>query len=223
MTAETWSPWGDFDAAQQEAEEGGTFKPIPAGPRDFHLFEQEIVPYTNKPDSPYSGLYALNVQLKVPDGEEHGNRRVFSRVPLFPKSPPSGPGAKEPGKQYVQYDFFNFFQKSLGWDADKLKAFASKIQSGDISAASALLKPETGKRVGAILKVTPADDYNPEGGNEVRSWTAPSGTVKTTAVAADAWAAAPASTPTPKAEDPWASAPREDSALAAAAAASTGF
>ena len=225
MTNPTFDPWADYDTTATQAAEKTSYKPIPAGPREFNLFEATIVPYTNKSkeESAYAGLYALKVQLKVPEGEEFGNRSLFPRIPLFPKSPPAGPHTKEPGAVYVQHDFFNFFGKSLGWDADKVKAFGGLIRSGDIAGAQKAVQTALGKRVRATVTVTPANEYNPDGGNEVKFWDAPKGSasVQPSAAAADAWAAAtPAASPAP---DAWSTSPKENPILAEAVALSQGF
>lgn len=215
MTA--FDAWGDFDKTVEEATKSS--KPVPAGEYNVTIFEAEIVPFTKKDDSPYAGLKALSVQLRISDGDQT-NRRLFDRVGLFPKFQPT---QKNP-QGSINHNFFNFFQKALGWDADKLKSFALALKDG--KDVSGVVREIQGAPFTVKTKVDEPDEWNPEGRATVTSYLALKGAAPTggPAIPSDAWAAAPASqSPAAAPQDPWGSAPKADPELAAAAASSAGF
>lgn len=208
-----FDPWASFDADKEEAAKAPSSKPLPAGNYNVTLYEAEVKPFTNKTDSPYAGLKALAVTLKVADGDYAG-RQIWDRVGLFPKYAPS---AKNP-QGALNRNFFALFQKSLGIDDDTFRSIAQRIAKGEDITAQ--IKPYLGRAFSVKTNVGDPDDYNPEGRTEVGFYNAALGAPKPTAAAADAWAAAG---PSGGSADPWGSTPKEDAGLAAAAANSQGF
>jgi len=215
----TYDPWADFDQQHEEAQKAPTSKPLPVGTYNVSLYEAEVKPFTNKTDSPYAGLKALAITLKVVDGEFEG-RQIWDRFGLFPKFAAT---QKNPGGA-LNRNFFSFFEKSLGLTAEQFRAVAQKIAKGeDISGD---LRPLLGKVFSIKSNISEPDDYNPEGKTGVAFFNAPTTKVASSTVTADAWTSATTTT-APAAEastDVWGTTPAENPELAAAlAATSKGF
>lgn len=143
-----------IDTTGQTVREGQSskFLPLKAGEYTVSVYDAEEFQY--KQDSAGQGRDGYRLQLRIADGQEGANRRLFESVPLFLEW---GPTEKNPDGSDA-FTFYDFFAAIKGV---KSKDFRSEVK--EIIEAGKELKIPTpkellGKKLNVVLKIVP-DTY----------------------------------------------------------------
>lgn len=138
----------DLGGQKSEASSGG-FAPLAAGDYNVTIFDVEDATYG--PKSANAGRPSLRVQLRVSEGQEGTNRRLFETIPLFARWAPT---AKNPDGSDA-FTFFDFFAAVRGESPkDFRKSFNDLVDAGENPASLLPANSELlGKPLTVVLKV----------------------------------------------------------------------
>lgn len=127
--------------AAAAANEGGVFKPLPAGWYDVTLKDVKPAKFSDK-SAKYAGKDKLRIQFRVATEGDYFGRVVFGDVPLFPKWSPT-----EKNPDGYPTNFIPFFT-ALGYDIEKgfefdsLADLANEILGEDLQIRLSVSKDE---------------------------------------------------------------------------------